>query len=156
MTGRTITSLNDYFEDFAVGDRFVTAGRTITQEDINRYTDLSGDAHPLHTSPEDAAHSIFGRITAQGALTLSLVTGLEFAMTGSEERGLLVFSGMDRVRFLKPVFVDDTIHLVGTVASLDDRGDRGLVVFDHEVRNDREEIVAVYGKRMFYRKRPSA
>jgi 3-hydroxybutyryl-CoA dehydratase len=154
---RMLTTLNNYFDDLELGDRFVTGTRTVTQEDIDAYSRLSGDAHPLHTDPEVAAREIFGAITAQGCLTLSLATGLEYSLIGPDISGILAFSGMDRVRFIKPVYLGDTLHLEGEVVTLEPRDDeRGLVVVHQEIKNQHGDTLVVLDKRMFHKRRHDA
>ena len=153
--GRTLTSLNLYFDDFELGDRFTTASRTIVQEDIDVYSKLSGDNHPMHTDAAVAAREIFGALSAQGCLTLSVATGLEYSLIGPDIRGILAFSGLDRVRFLRPVLLGDTVHLEGEVTALELKGDdRGLVVIHQEIKNQRGETAVILDKRMFHKRRP--
>ena len=153
--GRTLTSLNLYFDDFELGDRFTTASRTIVQDDIDVYSKLSGDNHPMHTDAAVAAREIFGALSAQGCLTLSVATGLEYSLIGPDIRGILAFSGLDRVRFLRPVLLGDTVHLEGEVTALEPKGDdRGLVVIHQEIKNQRGETAVILDKRMFHKRRP--
>lgn len=153
--GRTLTSLNLYFDDFELGDRFTTASRTIVQDDIDVYSKLSGDNHPMHTDAAVAAREIFGALSAQGCLTLSVATGLEYGLIGPDIRGILAFSGLDRVRFLRPVLLGDTVHLEGEVTALEPKGDdRGLVVIHQEIKNQRGETAVILDKRMFHKRRP--
>ena len=152
--GRTLTSLNLYFDDFELGDRFVTASRVISQEDIDVYSKLSGDSHPMHTDKAVAEKEIFGALSAQGCLTLSVATGLEYSLIGPDISGILAFSGMDRVRFLKPVLLGDSVRLEGEVTALEPKGDdRGLVMIHQEIKNQRDETVVVLDKRMFHKRR---
>jgi 3-hydroxybutyryl-CoA dehydratase len=152
---KTLATLNNYFDDLAVGDRFVSRARTVTEADIALFSGLSGDYHPLHTDEVYARTGPFGRRIAQGCLTLSLATGLEFSPMGSNESRVIAIYGMDRVRFVKPVFIGDTIRLEGEVTALEDRGDAsGVVIAHHEIKNERGETVAVLDKRTLHRKRP--
>jgi len=153
-TPRERTRLNEYFDDLAIGDYFVTPARAITQEDINIYSELSGDSHPLHTDEKVARENIFGALTAQGCLTLSIATGLEYSLIGPDVGGIIAFSGMDKVRFVKPVFLGDTIHIEGKVVEMEIRDEhRGLVVVHQEVKNQHGETVAVLDKRMLHKRR---
>jgi 3-hydroxybutyryl-CoA dehydratase len=154
MSAKTLTTLNNYFDDLEVGHRFVSRARTVTEADITLFSGLSGDYHPLHTDEVYARDGPFGRRIAHGCLTLSLATGLEFSLMGSEESRIIAFYGMDRVRFLKPVFIGDTIRLEGEVSMLQDRDEAsGVVTAHHEIKNERGETVAVLDKRTLHRKR---
>ena len=153
-TARTLTTLNNYYDDLRIGDQFVSRARTLTEADIALFSGLSGDYHPLHTDEVYAGSGPFGRRVAQGCLTLSLATGLEFSLMGSDESRIVAFYGMDRVRFVKPVFIGDTIHLEGAVTALDDKDEaRGIVTFHQEVKNQHGETVAVLDKRTLNKKR---
>jgi acyl dehydratase len=65
-----------YYEDLHPDLCFETARRTITQEDLQTFTKLSGDYNPLHTDENFAASTPFGELIVQGALVLSIGTGL--------------------------------------------------------------------------------
>jgi acyl dehydratase len=149
---RTLTTLNNYFDELEVGDRFTSDGRTLSEEDIATFAALSGDRHPLHTDPVWARDvGPFGARVAQGCLTLSLATGLEFELIGSDGTAILAFYGMDRVRFVKPVFVGDTIHIEGEVTSLEPKdASRGVVTMHQEIVNQDGDVVAVLDKRSLH------
>jgi acyl dehydratase len=131
-----------YFEDIAVGARWESARRTVTEADIVAFAGVSGDFNPLHTDELTAADSGFGGRIAHGALVLSIATGLRQQMglfTGSH-RGLLEIRSW---RFLAPTRPGDTVDTVTTVKEtrLTSGGDRGVVVQAVEVRNQRGETV---------------
>lgn len=147
-----LTTLDLPFDELSVGDTLVSRGRTVTEADIVSYASLSGDWTPLHTDAEAAAAGPFGARIAHGGLTLSISTGLEFSLLG-EAANVLAFYGMDRVRFVKPVFIGDTIHLRGEVAALDPKDDsRGVVTVRQELVNQRGEVVVSLEKRTLYRR----
>jgi 3-hydroxybutyryl-CoA dehydratase len=155
-TTKTLATLNNYFDDLSLGDRFASRARTVTEADIVMFSGLSGDYLPLHTDEVYASNGPFGGRVAQGCLTLSLATGLEFSLMGSDESRIIAFYGMDRVRFVKPVFIGDTIRLEGEVTALEDRdGASGVVTAHHEIKNQREEVVAALDKRTLHHKRPA-
>ena len=152
--GREITSLNNYYDDLAIGDRITSRGRTITETDLVIFSGLSGDYTQLHTDEEHAKTGPFGSRIAHGCLTLSIATGLEFQLFGTGEVRVLAFYGLDRVRFVKPVFIGDTLHVVVAVIGLDDKDEtRGVVTFHEEICNQRGETVAVLDKRTLNKKR---
>lgn len=152
--GREIASLNNYYDDLAIGDRITSRGRTITETDLVVFSGLSGDYTQLHTDEEHAKAGPFGSRIAHGCLTLSIATGLEFQLFGTGEVRVLAFYGLDRVRFVKPVFIGDTLHLVAEVIALVDKDEtRGVVTFHQEILNQRDETVAVLDKRTLNKKR---
>ena len=155
--GRRVDSLNAYFDELALGDRFVSRARTMTEADIAAFSGLSGDYHPLHTDEEFARRGPFGARIAQGCLTLSVATGLEFSLMGDAQNSrILAFYGMDRVRFLRPVRIGDTIHLEGEVTALEEKdAERGVVTVHQEIVNQDGDAVAVLDKRTLHARRPA-
>lgn len=156
--GRLLESFNQYFDDLQLGDRFESSrGRTVTEADITIFSGLSGDHHQLHTDEVYATtEGPFGGRIAQGTLTLALSTGLEFSLLGSGESRIVAFYGLDRVRFLKPVFIGDTIRLRGEIVKLEpkDQG-RGVVTIHEEIVNQDGATVAVLDKRLLHVCRPA-
>jgi acyl dehydratase len=151
--------LNGYYDEIAVGDTFSTRSRTITEADLVFFSGFSGDYSALHTDEEYAKAGPFGRRIAHGCLTLSVATGLEFSlMSGSgPEDSIVAFYGMDRVRFVKPVFIGDTIHVEGAVIALEPKedGGRGVVTLHEEIKNQDGVTVAVLDKRTLRTVRPA-
>src|SRR5438034_28685 len=64
------------FDGLAVGDRFVTRGRTVTEADVVSFACLTGDMHPQHTDRAWAASSLFGERVAHGMLVASFALGM--------------------------------------------------------------------------------
>jgi 3-hydroxybutyryl-CoA dehydratase len=146
--------LSLYFEDFAVGVEHVTRGRTITESDIMNFAGLSGDFIELHTNEEYARQSPFGRRIAHGMLTLSISTGLMTRMNLVTDT-VVAFYGIDKLRFVKPVFIGDTIHVKKTVLdTMAKGGTAGVVTFDTSVLNQNGEAVLVYRDKLVIKKRP--
>jgi acyl dehydratase len=118
------------------------------------FSGISGMWHPLHNDEVWAStEGPYGTRIAQGYLTLAIAAQLEVMLVGSGDK-LLALYGVDRIRFPKPVFIGDTLHLVATVADLIPRGDgSGVVTIHHDVRNQRDETVAVLDKRVLHRGR---
>lgn len=125
------------FEQYVVGERFKTQGRTVTEADIVHFAGVSGDFFPLHVDAQYAKTTRFGERIAHGMLTLSLATGLYILSPDY----VIAFYGLDHVRFLKPVKIGDTIYLKGEVIELKDRGVAGLISVRQHVMCD-DEIVS--------------
>jgi acyl dehydratase len=154
--GRTIETINHFYEDLLVGDRFHSGrGRTMTETDLVVFSGLSGDYSSLHTDQDWVEkHGPFDGRIAHGCLTLSVATGLEFTMFGNDQDKILAFYGMDRVRFVKPVFIGDTIHVEGEVTSLDEKDDkRGVLTIHEEIKNQDGDVVAVLDKRLLIKRK---
>jgi acyl dehydratase len=145
--------LSLYFEDFHVGVEHITRGRTITEADIMAFAGLSGDFIELHTNEEYARQSAFGRRIAHGMLTLSISTGLMTRMNLVTDT-VVAFYGIDKLRFVKPVFIGDTIHVKKKVAdTMAKGGTAGVVTFETTVLNQNEEAVLVYRDKLVIKKR---
>lgn len=129
---------NKYFMETQVGDKWSSRGRTITESDIVMFASLSGDWYPLHVDKEYAAKTVFKQRIAHGMLSLSAATGLLDLSPGK----VVAFYGMDKVRFIAPVFIGDTIHLEMEVVEKEEKGqDKGLVTAKMLIKNQRDETV---------------
>jgi len=109
--------MSDYvekpFEEFRVGDR-ATFTKTFTEDDVRRFAELTGDAHPAHVDGDYARQSRYGKPVVQGMLTaglLSTTNGLLLGIPGA-------ISIEQNVRFLRPVFLGDTITATTEVVRL--------------------------------------
>ncbi len=132
-----------YYEDFSIGQVFETPARTITEADIVNFAGVSGDFYSLHTDEIFASKTIFGGRVAHGLLTISIVTGLWMRL-GIFEGSLIAFYGIDRLRFVKPVKIGDTIRVRLTVIDKRLKDNNGLVTIKNEVYNQKNELVAVF------------
>lgn len=142
-----------YFDDYAIDETSTTQSRTITEADIVAFAGLSGDFNELHMSEEWAKNGPFGRRIAHGALVFSVSTGLT-VQAGGYSDAIIAFYGLDRLRFVKPVFIGDTIHVKKKVIELTARDDvRGIVGFETTVVNQNEEPVIIYTDRVMVRRR---
>jgi len=130
-----------YFEDFVVGSERTTFGRTITETDIVLHAGQSGDFYPHHMDAEWCKQQPFGQRIAHGTLIFTVAVGLTAAAMNP-----LAFSyGYDRLRFVKPVFIGDTIHVKITLKEKRDhkRREMGMVCEALEVFNQRGVLVMV-------------
>jgi acyl dehydratase len=129
-----------YFEDYEIGEKFVTRGRTITETDIVMFAAFSGDWYPLHVDVEYAKKSPFGERIAHGMLVLSVMSGL----MPLYEMAIVAFYGMDKVRFTAPTKIGDTLRVQMTVTDKKDKGDvGGVVTFENRIINQRDDEAAV-------------
>ncbi|HME06012.1 MAG TPA: MaoC/PaaZ C-terminal domain-containing protein [Bryobacteraceae bacterium] len=136
--------MSKYFEDFTVGAVSTSRTRTITEADIVNFAGLSGDFVELHMSETYAAAGPFGRRIAHGALIFSISTGLMIQM-GEVTDTVIAFYGVDKLRFVKPVFIGDTIHVVKKVIATEAKGPgRGVITSETTVLNQNGEPVVVY------------
>jgi len=109
MTRVTNKPRGQYFEEFEIGQEFLTAGRTITESDIVNFAGLSGDYNQIHTDAAYASQEPFGQRVAHGLLVQSIATGLA-VQSGMIEGTVLSFREQS-AKFSRPVFIGDTIHV---------------------------------------------
>lgn len=140
-----------YFEDFEIGEKEVTRRRTITEADIVMFASLSGDWYPLHVDIEYAQKGPFGERIAHGFLVLSAASGL----MPLYDMDIVAFYGMDRVRFMAPTKIGDTLRVEMEVKEKKDKGEKGgVVTFENSIMNQRDEIAAKSLMMVFLSKRP--
>lgn len=139
-----------YLEDFKVGQKLVTRGRTITEADIVMFAALSGDWYGIHVDAELAKKTVFKERIAHGWLVLSIASGF----VTPYEVAVIAFYGMDKVRFVAPTKIGDTIHLVTEVVEIQDKGDFGVIASQWHVKNQRDEDVAVLITKAAVAKKP--
>ncbi len=99
-----------YFEEFEVGQKFTSAGRTVTESDIVSFAGLSGDFNQIHVDAEYSKKSPAGQRVAHGLLVMSIASGLA-VQTGVMEGTIIYFREINEWKFVKPVFIGDTIHV---------------------------------------------
>ncbi|WP_398471946.1 MaoC/PaaZ C-terminal domain-containing protein [Tardiphaga sp.] len=135
MTGR-------YLDQFAIGEMSESPGRTVTETDIVAYSWVSGDTNPMHTDAVFAGASPLGQRIAHGTLIMSIATGLS-ARLGQLDGTAIAALGVDQWKFIKPVFIGDTVRLKSTVveARPSSNPDRGVLTRRMDVLNQRAEIV---------------
>lgn len=92
--------------------------RTITQEQVNQFADLTGDHNPVHLDPDFAAKTPFGGTIVHGYLTLALVVPLMAEILEVTEVGTGVNYGLDRLRFPAPVLVGSAIRVSSKLAEV--------------------------------------
>ncbi len=146
-----------YLEDFDVGEKDVSPGRTVTETDIVMFAGLSGDWDQLHTNAEYMKNSPFGQRIAHGMLTLSIASGLALRTRGRPPIEVLAFLGMDNVRLTAPVFIGDTIRVESEV--IEARPSKsspraGILKFKNTVKNQRDEEVATWEAALMVSMRP--
>lgn len=152
-----MTAQKGYLEDFKVGEKAVSPGRTVTEADIVMFAGLSGDWNELHTNAEFMKNSPFGQRIAHGLLTLSIASGLALRTKGTTPVEILAFLGMDKVRFTAPVFIGDTLRVEAEV--IEARPSKsmpgaGILKFKNTIKNQRDENVATWETAIMVSMRP--
>ena len=131
-----------YFEEFTVGQKITSVGRTVTEGDIMSFAGLTGDYNQIHTDAAFAAGTQFGQRIAHGLLGLSIAVGL-LMRTGVLEGTVLAFREIVEWKFIKPVFIGDTIHVEMEAKELKSmpRVGGGLAHVALEVKNQQDETL---------------
>jgi len=132
-----------FFDQWQVGDRIThQPGRTVTETDNLMFSAMTHNMQPLHLDAEAAKASEFGQILVNSTFTFSLAVGLS---VGDTTVGSLVANlGFDKVVTPKPVFIGDTLTCHSEVVEKREsksRPGQGIVVFRHEMTNQRGEVV---------------
>src|SRR5438477_4687728 len=136
-----------YFDELEIGETLVTHRRTVTEADIVNFAGISGDFFYAHMDDVAAKESLFERRVAHGYFVLSAAAGL---FVDPAPGPVLANSGLENLRFVKPVYIGDTIQARLTCKQKTIKEDRegqipqGVVAWDVEVRNQSDEPVAVY------------
>jgi acyl dehydratase len=132
-----------FFDEWVVGEEYMTPSRTITETDVVMFAAMSGDYNELHTSEEFMKNSQFGRRIVHGLLGLAISHGLLFR-TGLTEGTAIAFLGVESWKFEAPIFFGDTIRVKMKVTEKrpsKSKPDRGIVKLFMEVIKQDETVV---------------
>lgn len=146
-----------YYEEFSIGQRFEhVLRRTVTEADNLIFSTLTHNPAALHLDEEAMKSSEFGTRIVNSCFTLSLMVGISVADTtlGTTVANL----GWDEVRFPKPVFIGDTLHVETTVQEMrasKSRPGQGIVTFVHRAYNQRNEEVGSCKRMALMKGRPA-
>ncbi len=146
-----------YFEQFTVGHVFHHAvTRTVTEMDNTLFSVMTLNMQPLHLDAHFARQTEFGQRLVNSLFTLGLVIGIS---VGDTTLGTTIANlGMSDIRFPKPVFHGDTLHVQTEVIALRPSGSRpqaGIVEFEHRGYNERDELVCVCRRSAFMKRQPA-
>lgn len=145
-----------YLEDFAVGQVMDFPPRTVSEDEIIAFA-RDYDPQPFHLDKEAAKQSLFGGLCASGWHTAGLMMRMlvdhmigKYASMGSP--------GIDQLRWVKPVFPGDTLHLRGEVLDVkfsQSKPDRGVITTRYEMTNQKGETVLTMQGKGMYARRPA-
>src|SRR5437588_4258776 len=114
--------------DLVAAGQSGTFTRAVTEEELARFVQVSGDDNPLHVDAAFAGHTRFGQRIAHGAL---LVGYMSAAFTAYYRRWLegridqlAISYGYDRIRFIRPTYVGDTVTVEHRIAEVDASEDK--------------------------------
>ena len=144
-----------YLEDFAVGQVIEFPPRTVSEDEIIAFA-RDYDPQPFHLDKEAARQSLFGGLCASGWHTAGMMMRLmvdnmigKYASMGSP--------GVDQLRWVRPVFPGDTLHLRGEVLDVKpsrSKPDRGVITSRYEMKNQKGETVLTMQAKGMYARRP--
>lgn len=132
-----------YYDDFKVGQEFISDEKNVSRSQINQFAELTGDKNPLHINDEFAKRTIFKGRIAHGMLVLSIAFGLWY-QENITRKSVIALLGIKNVLFRAPVYPNTRLHLVSKVMSKRlsaSRPNAGIVSFKDEMRNERDEAV---------------
>ena len=129
-----------YFEDFTIGDRFKSPGRTLTDAHFLFFAGLTGDDHPLHYDDEYAKKTRFGKRLAHGLLLTSLTAAGASTLSPLIEESIVAFVEQT-TRFRAPAFIGDTLYPEHEVVGLERKRSAGLLTLRVALKNQRGETV---------------
>ncbi|MBX9680373.1 MAG: MaoC family dehydratase N-terminal domain-containing protein [Gemmataceae bacterium] len=129
-----------FFDDVAVGQEWMSLGRTLTEADIVGFAGLSGDFNPIHMDHEFARTTPYRRPIAHGLLIWSIASGLG---QHAPPMRTLAFTKVCEWHFREPVFIGDTIRCKASVVGKTERarGRRGLIIWKRTVFNQADHVV---------------
>jgi len=142
---------SQFLEDYVIGAARETMGRTITETDIVLHAGQTGDFYPHHMDAEWCKTQDFKQRIAHGTLIFSVAVGMTAGVINPE-----AFSyGYDRLRFIKPVFIGDTIRVRVTIKEKREHKKPGFGVVSElvEVFNQHQETVLACEHLLLVRKK---
>jgi acyl dehydratase len=105
-----------YYEDVQVGADFRVPGRSVTEQDLDRFAEISGDDHPIHTDEQYARATPFGRRIAHGPFGIALAIGL-FGRIPEFRDSALAMTDVREWAFRAPVYIGDSLSLRVTIVA---------------------------------------
>jgi acyl dehydratase len=120
-----------------LGTRF---SKTVSESDVYLFAGITGDLDPNHVDEEYCKRTSLGHRVAHGALIVGYMSAASTRILEGFERPM-VSVGYDRIRFLKPVYLGDTINIEYVITSLDRERER--ITSKVEVKNQQGELVCV-------------
>lgn len=126
------------YGELQLGQQRVSHGRTITETDVVSFCMLTGNWLELHANVEFAKKTLYGQRLVQGGLVFVVVN----ALLGFEHTLIAAFYGVDKLRFTKPTFINDTLYAHTEIIGLRDKDERhGVATLLLRGINQRDETV---------------
>lgn len=145
-----------YFEDLDVGSETYFGSYEVTREEVLEFA-RKYDPQPFHLSDEEAAKTHFGRIAASGWHTAAMVMSVIARHVVKHEQAGLGSPGIDELRWRKPVYPDDTLHVRGHILEKTpsrSRPEIGSFRTQTVVTNQDDQVVMTFVSIVLIRRRP--
>jgi acyl dehydratase len=146
-----------YFEDLVAGARTEFGSYDVTREEVLDFA-RKYDPQPFHLSDEEAAKTHFGRIAASGWHTAAMTMAVIARHVVDQEQAGLGSPGIDELRWKKPVYPGDTLHVCGEILEKTpsrSRPEIGSFRTQTIVTNQNGETVMTFVSIVLIRRRPS-
>lgn len=146
-----------YFEDLEVGVEREFGTYEVTREEVLEFA-RKYDPQPFHLSDEAAAKTHFGRLSASGWHTAAMTMAVIARHVLEEKQAGLGSPGIDDLRWKKPVYPGDTLHVFGKILEKTpsrSRPEMGSFRAQNTVKNQHGEVVMTFISIVLMRRRPA-
>jgi acyl dehydratase len=146
-----------YFEDLEIGAETEFGSYLVTREEMLEFA-RKYDPQPFHLSDEQAAKTHFGRMSASGWHTAAMTMAVIARYVVAHEQAGLGSPGIDKLRWRKPVYPGDTLHVRGRIVGKTpsrSRPEMGSFRTEMTVTNQQGEPVMTFTSIVLVRRRPA-
>ena len=146
-----------YFEDLVVGAEREFGTYDVSREEVLEFA-RKYDPQPFHLSDEAAAKTHFGRLAASGWHTAAMTMAVIARRVIEDQQAGLGSPGIDELRWKKPVYPGDTLHMFGKIIEKTpsrSRPEIGSFRAQNTVKNQDGEIVMTFISIVLMRRRPT-
>ena len=147
-----------YFEDLEIGAETYFGSYDVTREEVLEFA-RKYDPQPFHLSDEEAAKTHFGRLSASGWHSCAMTMAVIARHVVGEEQAGLGSPGIDELRWRRPVFPGDTLHVRAKIVDKTpsrSRPEMGSFRSDTIVTNQDDQPVLTFTSIVLIRRRPDA
>lgn len=132
--------MTDFYVKIGDSARFT---KTVSESDVYQFAGITGDFSPNHVNKVYMEKSSYGRLMAHGALLVGFMSTVSTMVIADcrDADETPVALGYDKIRFLQPVFLGDTVSTVYRISEIDTERRRSTAQI--EVTNQVGDLVAV-------------
>ena len=143
-----------YYDDYKIGDKCISVGRTITEGEIAVLLGIGRYSHPLMIDEEYAKTTSFGGRVVPGQLIMLMVGPMAHLM---DKLSVIAAISTDNVIFKKPVRAGDTLHVEASITAKKEtsKPEVGLIFHGQIVKNQRGETVVEYDEIHMVHRKPA-